>query len=406
VGRNVIPTLILGATGALLMLGKYGGLARVFHALLPGFDLFRLYSRFILYLDLAVCLLAAVGLAMLLERLPDRWTVRGAVVAIVAFVCLSDLYLQLGDHNPQIAADAWASPPPSVVRLLEEESGRGEPYRLSVVDPKRLAFANAYYRAGGWQGDLAAYDVAWNVVHPNLNLLYGVPSSGFYFPTYPRWMNEHLWPALFNARYLQVLRSDQINLGNLNLDDMEPIETFAGDALVGAPGRFDIQLLRNPDAFPRAFLVPRAIVAGEQAAGLMADPAFDPTRFLAIDRQPASAPLGRDGAAIAAAVDFERYGPQEVILEVQAPGPCWLFLSDTYYHEWVATVDGSPVEILRANQAGRAVFLPGGHHRVTFHYRAASFTLGLQLASVGLVLVLTLPLQLRLVGRGTSGATG
>ena len=56
--------------------------------------------------------------------------------------------------------------------------------------------------------------------------------------------------------------------------------------------------------------------------------------------------------------------------------PGYLVLTDTYYPGWQATVDGTPVEILPANHAFRAVPLDSGEHRVVFEYDPLSFRLG------------------------------
>jgi uncharacterized membrane protein YfhO len=71
-------------------------------------------------------------------------------------------------------------------------------------------------------------------------------------------------------------------------------------------------------------------------------------------------------------------------------------LADTFYPGWQATLDGKPVEILRADHAFRAVAFPPGEHRVTFRYVPLSFRAGatisfLTLAAViGVLVVLSL----------------
>jgi hypothetical protein len=51
-------------------------------------------------------------------------------------------------------------------------------------------------------------------------------------------------------------------------------------------------------------------------------------------------------------------------------GPRILTFLDAYYPGWTATVNGAPVDILRANQEFKAVELGPGTHRVRFEYRA------------------------------------
>jgi hypothetical protein len=85
-----------------------------------------------------------------------------------------DLFRALGDHNPQIEASRWTAPPGSVQRIWHEEQGRGEPYRIADLDRGKFVFANAYFRARGWKGDLAPYAPARDMLAPNLNVLFGI----------------------------------------------------------------------------------------------------------------------------------------------------------------------------------------------------------------------------------------
>lgn len=65
--------------------------------------------------------------------------------------------------------------------------------------------------------------------------------------------------------------------------------------------------------------------------------------------------------------------------------PGWVVLSDTFYPGWHASVDGTPVEIYRANYLFRAVQVPAGEHTVVFSYFPLRLKLGL--LSMGLCLL-------------------
>ncbi|HEX5133432.1 MAG TPA: hypothetical protein VFX92_13230 [Candidatus Krumholzibacteria bacterium] len=45
-----------------------------------------------------------------------------------------------------------------------------------------------------------------------------------------------------------------------------------------------------------------------------------------------------------------------------------LVVSEVFYPDWKAEVDGEPVPVLRANHVLRAVALPAGRHEVVFRY--------------------------------------
>ncbi len=91
-----------------------------------------------------------------------------------------------------------------------------------------------------------------------------------------------------------------------------------------------------------------------------------------------------------APVEILEYSPHRIQMRATAPRDCWLFLSDTWYPGWRATVDGRETHIHRANIAGRAIRMPQGSHRIEFEYAPASFRNGVYLALFGLLLLVTM----------------
>ncbi|MBN1311435.1 MAG: YfhO family protein [Anaerolineae bacterium] len=78
--------------------------------------------------------------------------------------------------------------------------------------------------------------------------------------------------------------------------------------------------------------------------------------------------------------------PEHVTVDVQAHEDAYLVLSDAWYPGWEATVDGDPVEILRANGLFRAVPVPEGKHQVIFTYHSRMLTIGAIVSGVFLLL--------------------
>jgi hypothetical protein len=75
-----------------------------------------------------------------------------------------------------------------------------------------------------------------------------------------------------------------------------------------------------------------------------------------------------------------------VSLLVDAPASGWVFLSEPYYAERRAYVDGRAVHAVRANITFTAVPVPPGHHRVELRYVPTSFRVGTGI-SVATVLI-------------------
>lgn len=97
-----------------------------------------------------------------------------------------------------------------------------------------------------------------------------------------------------------------------------------------------------------------------------------------------------------------KYLPNEINIEVSAAHSGLLFLSDSYYNGWKATVDGVNTKIYRADYAFRAVVVPQGQHTIKFTYQPFSFILGIYLAIAGLLGVITFSLIPRILVRKAS----
>jgi hypothetical protein len=118
----------------------------------------------------------------------------------------------------------------------------------------------------------------------------------------------------------------------------------------------------------------------------VASPTHDPARVTLLERAPEVA-LGPVTGATASIV---RYGLNDVTVEVETPGPAILRLADLWYPDWVATLDGQPVDILKADYLLRAVVVPAGRHRVEFRFASPAMKRGLMLSGASLLVTLGL----------------
>ena len=95
------------------------------------------------------------------------------------------------------------------------------------------------------------------------------------------------------------------------------------------------------------------------------------------------------------------YGANEVSVELSAPGPGFVLLSDSFHPRWVARVDDRPAPVLRANGGFKAVAVPAGRHAVTLRFETRFLLIGIGLFSLlGVVaLGLTVGLAVRSLGQ-------
>jgi hypothetical protein len=175
----------------------------------------------------------------------------------------------------------------------------------------------------------------------------------------------------------------------------------------------DFQILRNTDAFPRAWIVHEArfkppivgLTRGTRRETMEEilfsnDPFWsDPTRAYFDARRVAwievddpfalagyvsnSPPLAGDSVKVVAAES----GPQKVVLDVNLARPGLVILSDVFYPGWKLTIDGQPAPILRANRAMRGAAVKAEKHRLVYTYEPRSFRVGAAVSLGGLVVL-------------------
>ncbi|HEX3798254.1 MAG TPA: hypothetical protein VH413_06085 [Verrucomicrobiae bacterium] len=67
---------------------------------------------------------------------------------------------------------------------------------------------------------------------------------------------------------------------------------------------------------------------------------------------------------------------EKVVAEVTADAPTMFVVSQAFYHDWRAYVDGLPVRLWRANVAFQALEVPAGKHEVRLVYEDSAFRWG------------------------------
>ena len=102
---------------------------------------------------------------------------------------------------------------------------------------------------------------------------------------------------------------------------------------------------------------------------------------------------GRGGKSIGGTATIKEDGASRVVIDVESASEARLILGDIYYPGWKATINGAPVEIGRAHGVMRSVAVGKGRSEVIFTYHPTSFSLGLLLSAIGLLVCAGLRLK-------------
>lgn len=403
---------VLALAGLVLALGQYTAIFSVFYQI-PGFSLFRIPTRFLLWFAVGAAVLCGLGLDQVLRQPRPRpangwlvaavlgvasagllWAggvallgdgaeptryihhVRGDGLRLVGamavgawllgrrarrtaawaapVVVFAELYSFGAHFNGTIEPAAYTDTPATARQILADHKAVAPPRIVSLVSERNSPFD----WHGGWAYDLASYRRYNETLRMYSGGQYGVANA------LPGWSPLHLY------RHGEFARG------------YPAFAALAGVEYAVRSGRgraIDVQ--RLPAPLPRAYVVGRFHLAPNPQAGLryMAR-GFQMRREVVLEDAP-TASLGPGGAA-----RITRYADEAVAVALADSAHGILVLSDTYYPGWRAFVDGVERPILRANHVFRAVEIAAGAKEVVFLYEPNSFRYGLlvSVAAAGL----------------------
>jgi hypothetical protein len=146
------------------------------------------------------------------------------------------------------------------------------------------------------------------------------------------------------------------------------------------------RVVRLTAARDRAYCVTDVVAPGDRArllAALLSDD-FRAGRALAEDARVA----GRYPGAADAALRWLEDAPDRLRLSCDARGPAFLVVADPMLPGWSARIDGRPAPIARVDFMLRGLALPAGHHEIEMRYAPPGWAIGAALSRAGFLLAL------------------
>ncbi|MGB1252158.1 MAG: YfhO family protein [Candidatus Promineifilaceae bacterium] len=146
-----------------------------------------------------------------------------------------------------------------------------------------------------------------------------------------------------------------------------------------------IDIYLNTNALPRVMMLYKnQVVESHDAAFAALHSGLDFTETVIVEQGEKL-----DGEAAAHQLGVIQYDNNRVVFDVMTEARGYLLLTDMFYPNWRATVDGNSAEILRANYAFRAILLEAGQHRVEMSFTPTSWQIGWKISLATFMLVLT-----------------
>jgi hypothetical protein len=408
--------LAAGAIALILALGRYTPVYRVALAVLPGFRRFRIPGRLSDIFTFCMAILAGFGADLFLRKDTERSVSRllriAAISSGIAIVVLILLNLVPGLRSafPETKDAANATGQWALFTML----------LLLATGIVFLRFRRVLApSAGFWLlvlltfADLFSFGRKFNAMkdkpYPQQTVIERLQEE----------QDAHrLDPFRINSRIPGVAMLFERNTGNVERLELLEGYTPLGIAryapfVVPTPRMLDLLNARyvagidsssgkkqyvlkvNSNALPRARMVYRYRVMASDSAALwmVRDSEFD-YRNVAILEQDPGFPSRADDS-VNNEVEFTQREANRMKLQVRTDEPGILALSEVYYPEWKATIDGKPADIYPQDFALRGVTIPAGTHQVELWFDGSRVKLGMLISLLTLIITAGLIVWLR-----------
>jgi hypothetical protein len=334
---------------------------------LPGFADFRAPARFVLVFTFGAALLVAYGWERLARA---RWlasrsriTIAGALVA--ALTC-GDLISFDRTLAPLASPAVLDSQPPAVQALRRDPDW----WRVVITSPRHIGVD--WVPPGGWARNPDGWRQAREALPADVPQSFQLRLLGGY-------------RAFADLRYEQFLRtaySRAFEWGDLSLLSLvgtrylllrEPLTAPRLPAVSVPP----FWLYRNPEAFPRAFVVGDVMRVDQLSDALSHTVELASTKRL---RQTAvaegnSEALKSSGRPVAT-LAIRQPRPEHVIIQAQSDRNSLLVLNERWDPGWCARIDGHATALVIVDTVLMGASLPAGRHAIEFIYRPRGFIVG------------------------------
>src|SRR5258708_2406088 len=402
---NVMFLIVMTLVAYLFVLGGATPVFRAAYLLLPGMNLFRFPTRFLIVVELGLALLAAVGLMRLRTDLERRWPAPSRVARLIVLaVCAGtalDLFIHQPRQNPMVPARQWLAAPPSVDVIRA-----GDPQPRTFTPRHRDLHRRTFQLAHGWS-DVQPYFELRDVLEPNTGGgFWNTPSADCYAGITARWYIDVWGDHNREASLVSLLAALDVEGRTLRVHpSLARILSIYGVSHVLSPypqqgaalslaARSGNAYVYRVDGAARVRFVraARHVTTDQETGKRLLDVSFDPDREILLYGAPDSVHPTVDELADAPSnpgrAVVTRENSRELVIDAEAPENGFLLLADTFYPGWTAAVDGRPTPVYRANHSVRGIQLPQGRHQIRFAYEAPGFVRGLQITLLSIAMLL------------------
>lgn len=249
--------------------------------------------------------------------------------------------------------------------MFVEASVRDTPIQMTNTDREILKDKSLDYRV---------LNFASNTFNENETSYYHKSIGGYHaakLRRYQELIDAYIAPEM--QKTLPAISQAGGDMTKVNGDSIYPILNMLNTRYFILPLQNNQTVpMQNPYAFGNAWMVDKMVYVDNANQELDRVGKLDLRHVAVADKkfqQVLGASTEQDSETV---VKMESYAPNHLIYSVNTAKGGVLVLSEIYYPEWKATVDGTPVELGRVNYVLRALQVKPGHHKVVLDFHPAS----------------------------------
>ncbi len=414
----------LGIFSLIMAMGRYTPVYWIFWKIVPGFDILRVPSRFVLIAIFAASILAGFGSKFLLERLTSADTMKlkrinkvlmafsiAALVIAISIMIFKPMISDAAEGTlPDLIADEGTLSDSiskidlsinmvikdlvalsffitaSIGLLLWRLKKRDHANHITIALVLLILLNLGYYHMGyidtkdldeiyeetdyisflkenseGYR----VYDPT-DIIEDNFQIIYGIEAIGGYNPLELKYYNE----------LVTTIRNLSNNLDHPVLDMLNVKYILSQEELTGSGFQLafesedmhQVNVYENPNVLPRAFIVRNFTVHSEEdILERMKQNDFSPLNSVLLEKEPYLITIPGMGSHPVDRVWNQRSAFNEYSVRVNLTGSGFLVLSQSYYPAWEVEVNGGIASINRVNHGLCGIYLTEGSHKVRFY---------------------------------------
>lgn len=375
--------LLLIVLSVLLAVGKQSPISFIY--VFPGFNWFRVPSRFLILTTFSISALAGVGLDNVLSsrllskfKLLRRKRLKFYIYIALVLIALLNLFTFGFTYHPLVSISEALTVPDTATKIPPGE-------RILTHGTQKDAW-NGVFFTKGWQ-DPADYLYFKNGLAPNLNLIFNRDNVGVYTSFLPirQVFQEFYLKRLVAALGVKHIISPVV----LEEGDELELEFKIKAARQGLPNYYVYKYLKSLDRFHFVSNYEVADTFNETVDFLKnEDFSFSETAMLEEDVDLKSSELTESQ------IDVLEDNDQRLVLKTKTNGDAVLIVADSFFPGWKAKIDNQETGIVAANINQRALLIPSGEHTIEMYYYPETFYKGAMLSAgaflvFGSIIILT-----------------